>query len=132
MSSVSGIFDLLAQKMSYLNQKQGVLAENIANVDTPGYRELELKPFSFADAMKKADMGMTVTDARHIVPAAMAGVNAKTSVAKGNEVQPNGNSVNLEGQMMEVSKTAADYQTVVAIYHKMTGLFKIAAKGSSS
>lgn len=128
----NGLFDLLTQKMSYLNQKQAVLAENVANVDTPGYKELSLKPFTFSDAMKQADMGMAVTDPRHIVPANMAGTNAKTFKTKGNDVQSNGNSVNLEGQLSEESKTSGDFQLAAAVYHKMVGLMKIAVKGSSS
>jgi flagellar basal-body rod protein FlgB len=132
MSSSTGLFDLLTQKMSYLNQKQSVLAENVANTDTPGYKQLELKPFTFGDALKQADVGMAVTDPRHIVPASMAGSNSKTTQSKDTEVSATGNSVDVEGQMMEVSKTAADYQTMTAIYHKMAGLLKIAIKGSST
>ena len=75
---------------------------------------------------------MTVTDPRHIVPASMAGVNAQTYAAKDTEVTPSGNSVNMEQQMMEVSKTAADYSATTSLYHKWTGLFKIAIKGSSN
>jgi len=131
-SSVAGIFDLLTAKMSYLNQKQGVLAENVANTDTPGYKQLELQAFTFGDAMKQANIGMTVTDPRHIVPASMAGVNAKTIESKDTDVSPSGNSVDLEGQMMEVSKTAIDYQKVTSVYHKMLGLMKIAIKGTST
>ena len=131
-SSISGLLDILTGKMSYLNQKQAVLAENVANSDTPGYRQLDVKPFSFGDAMRQADISMAVTDARHIVPAGMAGVNARTFVAKDAVASPSGNSVDLEGQMMEISKTAADYKTMTAIYHKMTGLFKIALKGSAT
>ncbi|MGB9152306.1 MAG: flagellar basal body rod protein FlgB [Alphaproteobacteria bacterium] len=129
-SSVPGLFDLLQQKMSYLNQKQGVLAENVANADTPGYKQLELKPF--AAALQQASIGMTVTDPRHIVPASMAGVNAKSFASKGTEVSPTGNSVDIEDQMMEVSKTAMDYQSATSMYHKMIGLLKIAIKGSST
>ena len=128
----SGLIALLTQKMSYLNQKQAVLAENVANVDTPGYKQLQIAPFSFGDAMRQANIGMQVTDPRHIVPASMAGVNAKTSVSKDTEVSASGNSVDMEHQMMEISKTSIDYQTVTSLYHKMTGLFKIAIKGSSS
>jgi flagellar basal-body rod protein FlgB len=131
-SSIAGLLDLLTQKMSYLNQKQAVLAENVANVDTPNYKELQIKPFSFGEAMRQADVGMTTTDPHHIIPASMAGVNAHTYKAKDSEILPSGNSVDIEDQMMEISKTSADYQTVASIYHKMTGLFKIAIKGSSS
>jgi flagellar basal-body rod protein FlgB len=131
-SSVSGLLDILTQKMSYLSQKQGVLAENIANADTPGYRQLEVKAFTFGDALRQADIGMAVTDPRHIIPASMAGVNAKTTQSKNTDVSPSGNSVDIEDQMMEISKTSLDYGAMTAIYHKMAGLFKIAIKGSSS
>ncbi len=131
-SSVSGLLDLLARKMSYLNQKQGVLAENVANVDTPGYKQREMQPFTFGDAMRQANIGMTVTNPRDIIPPSMAGVNAKTVISKDVEASPSGNSVDIEQQMTEVSKTSVDYQTMAAIYHKMAGLFKIAIKGSAA
>jgi flagellar basal-body rod protein FlgB len=130
--SLAGLIDVLTSKMSYLNQKQAVIAENVANADTPGYKQLDLKPFSFGDAMRQANVGMAVDDPRHIIPASMAGVNASTIKSKNGETVLSGNSVDLEDQMMEVSKTSADYQTVSSIYHKMTGLFKIAIKGSAT
>ena len=131
-SSFSGLLDIISSKMSYLNQKQAMLAENVANVDTPGYKQRELKAFTFGDALKQADVSMAVTDPRHIIPPTMAGANAKTVESKDTEVQLSGNSVDVEQQMMEVAKTSVDYQTMTSIYHKMTGLFKIAIKGSSS
>ena len=130
-SSVSGIFDLLTRKMSYLNQKQAVLAENVANASTPGYKQLELKPFNFSDALKQAGAGMATTNARHIIPASMAGANAQTVKSKDTEELPSGNTVDMENQMMEVSKTSMDYQTMTSVYRKMTSLFRIAIKGSS-
>jgi flagellar basal-body rod protein FlgB len=129
---MSDLFDLIAQKMSYLYQKQAVLAENVANVDTPNYKQLDVKPFSFEDALHSHDIGMTVTDPNHIIPASMAGVNAKTFASKDTEVLPSGNSVDIEGQMMEVSKTSMDYQKLISVYHKMSSLINIAIKGSSS
>jgi flagellar basal-body rod protein FlgB len=130
-NSIAGIFDALSSKMSYLNQKQSVLAENVANADTPGYKQVALQTFTFGEALKQANIGMTVTNPAHIVPASMAGVNAKTMVDKKATVQPNGNSVDVEGQMMEVSKTAVDYQAMTSIYRKVTALLKTAIKGNS-
>ncbi len=130
-SNITGVFDLLSQKMSYLSRKQAVLAENVANVDTPGYKQLELKPFSFGDALKQAGAGMRVTDPRHIVPGSMAGANAQTVQSKDTEILPSGNTVDIERQMMEVSKTSIDHQTMTSLYHKMTQLLKIAIKGGA-
>src|ERR1700722_5472657 len=108
-TSNTGLMGLLAQKMAYLNQRQAVLAENVANSDTPGYKARDLTPFTFGDALKQASIGMKVTDPHHITPASMSGVNAKTIKTESTETLPNGNSVDLEQQMMEVSKTAVDY-----------------------
>lgn len=126
------LVSLLTQKMAYLNQRQSVLAENVANSSTPGYKERDLAPFTFGDALKQASIGMSVTDSKHIIPASMAGVNAKTVKVKGTETVSSGNSVDVEQQMMEVSKNAVEYQTVTSVLHKMIGLMKIAVKGSSS
>src|SRR3546814_14570951 len=37
------LFDMARRKMSWLGQRQAVLAQNIANSDTPGYRTKELE-----------------------------------------------------------------------------------------
>ncbi|MDE2029578.1 MAG: flagellar basal body rod protein FlgB [Alphaproteobacteria bacterium] len=132
VSGLSSLLNLLSKKMAYLTQKQAVLAENVANADTPGYKELAVKAPSFADAMQQANLSMTVTNAHDILPPGMAGVNAQTYQVKNTQMLPNGNNVDLEQQMMEVSKTSIDYQTVAQVYHKVAGLFKIAIKGSSA
>lgn len=126
------LVSLLLQKMGYLSQRQGVLAENVANADTPGFKARELAPFTFGDALKQASVGMAVTDPRHIIPASMAGTNAKTVRSKESEVTLSGNSVNLEKQMMEVSKNTVEYKEVTSIYHRIGQLFSIALKGSAS
>jgi flagellar basal-body rod protein FlgB len=122
----SGIIRLMTNKMAYLGQRQAVLAENVANVSTPGYKAKDLEPFSFEKAMKEASPGIFVTDARHIIPASMAGVNAATKKARTYETVPSGNSVEVEQQMMEVSKTAIDYQAVSGLYRKVMGMFRTA------
>jgi flagellar basal-body rod protein FlgB len=73
---------------------------------------------------------MATTDPRHIIPASMAGVNAKSVKAKSLETTLSGNSVDLEQQMMNVSSNSVDYQTVAGIYHQITTWFRIALKGS--
>lgn len=119
---------LMSDKMAYLSQKQAVLAQNIANADTPGYKARDLSPFEFKDVLKKASSadGMATTDPKHILPANMAGVNAKTKVMKSAETLPSGNSVELEQQAMQVSQTAIDYQWTAATYKKVTNWMRLA------
>lgn len=120
---------LLAQKMDYLNQRQAVISENIANASTPNYKARDLTPFSFSDALGQAGAGMKVTDPRHIIPASMAGVNAKSVKIKG-EASLSGNTVDMEQEAMKVGQTAIDHQLSSTIYKHVAGWFRIALKGS--
>ncbi|MFO0974420.1 MAG: flagellar basal body rod protein FlgB [Phycisphaerae bacterium] len=49
-----GPMPLLERTLSFLEQRQRVLAENIANVDTPGYRARQLDPKAFQAALRSA------------------------------------------------------------------------------
>ena len=121
----TSLLNVLTGKMAYLSQRQAVLAQNVANANTPGFIAKDLAPFTFTDALKQASSGMKVTNPNHILPSSMAGVNADSKKAQSFETLPDGNSVDLEQQMMKVSQTATDYQSVMAIYKKFMGLFSV-------
>ena len=60
---------LLRERMTWLHQRQDLLAQNVANADTPRYVARDLKAQDFSEALKKAtnqSSGMTVTNVRHI------------------------------------------------------------------
>ena len=127
--SGDNLMRLLTQKMSYLNQRSSVLAENVANANTPTYKAKDLAPFTFGEALSQS-VGVATTDPKHLVPVSMAGVNSKTVKTKSFETLPSGNSVDLEQQMMQVSETSVNYQMVTSIYKQITAWFRIAVKGS--
>jgi flagellar basal-body rod protein FlgB len=124
----SDLISQIVNKMKYLNQRQSVLAENVANANTPGYKAKDLAPLTFGNALQQ--VSMTTTDPRDILPAGMSGVNAQTVSAKSFETLPTGNSVDLEQQMMQVSETSVNYQLMTSVYHQVTSWFRIAVKGS--
>ncbi|MER2520967.1 MAG: flagellar basal body rod protein FlgB [Bdellovibrionales bacterium] len=131
-SSNNGLMGLLSARMGYLSQKQSVYAENVANANTPGYKARDVAAFSFGAALKKAQIGMAVTDSQHIVPASMAGAHSATVKVRDYETTPDGNAVDVEQEMMKVSQTGVEYQLVTSLYRKMTGLLKVALKGNSA
>ena len=124
----SGIISLVSNKLSYLAQKQSVLAQNVANANTPDYKANTLEPFTnfMNRELKGNNDPIKITNNKHIVPASLAGVNSKSQRMDSYETVPTGNSVDLEQQMMEVSKTTVDYQASLAIYQKFTALFRSA------
>ncbi|MBN9578243.1 MAG: hypothetical protein J0H26_07725, partial [Alphaproteobacteria bacterium] len=42
------LFDVLRERMAWLNTRQNVLSTNVANADTPGYGARDIKPMDFA------------------------------------------------------------------------------------
>lgn len=119
----TGLIRLITQKMAYLGQRQAVLGQNVANADTPGFKPKDLKAFSFNDALREAHGAMKITNAKHVLPASIAGVNSATVKMKSYETVPSGNAVDIEQQMLEVSKTSVDYQATTSILQKFHGLW---------
>ena len=120
------LFQALSDKMRWHQERQGVLAENIANADTPGYIERDLKVFSFGDEMKSvASISTSITSPTHI----SASSNGGGSYGKNSspfEVTPSGNGVTLEDEMMKVAGNDMDYQAVTALYTRSIRLLKVA------
>jgi flagellar basal-body rod protein FlgB len=130
--ALGGIFDLLKDKMAYLTQRQGVIADNIANAYTPNFKAKDL--VSFEEVLQKAGGGpgssgiqLAATNAMHF-----GGANSGSSAFKAHndpepyEVKPNGNNVILEQQMTQLAQTSSDYAMVTSLYHKSVGMIKMA------
>jgi len=125
------LFSILRERMAWLNQRQSVLSENVANADTPGFVARDLKPLDFQQALQSADgsriAGLTVTNPRHIVAQATAG-NSDFDVTDTPDVEanPNGNAVSLEQEMIKVSDTQMQFQAAANLYGKAMSLMKTA------
>lgn len=134
MSNTPGLIGLLHQKLGYLGQRQSVLAENVANANTPGYKPKDLAPFSFAQAMQDAQSRSTmnpaslrVTNPGHIGGVgAGSGTNFAVKKMKTTEILPSGNAVNLEQQMSEVSQTAVEYNAYTGLLGRVRSWMKMA------
>lgn len=128
MSSIP-LFSALTEKMKWHQTRQGLLAENVANAETPGYRGRDLKAYGFEDHMRKmsvATIATTATSPGHIVKAG-SGADAFGSRQLNNfEVTPEGNGVTLEDEMMKVTTNQLDYSAVTAIYSRSIRIIKTA------
>lgn len=123
------IFDVLARRMGWLGQRQEVLAQNIANADTPDYRPLDLKadPFDRVLARSVKPVRMAVSDPGHLAGAkADSGQSFKDDRVPGYETAPAGNAVVLEQQLVSVAETQMDFQMMTSLYRKHLGMFRTA------
>lgn len=122
-----GLLKALTRRMDWLGERQRVLAENISNADTPGYRARDIKPVSFGELMRGSQLGIT---ARATQPGHLRGLGGtandqwKRTTTGAYETAPNGNTVNLEQQMISVAETQSDHSLMTSLYRKQVGMLR--------
>jgi flagellar basal-body rod protein FlgB len=120
---------LLRERMTWLHQRQDILAQNVANADTPRYVARDLKAQEFSDTLKKVTSptsSMTVTNVRHIALSNTRTGQFEDLESPDIESNPNGNSVSLETQMIKVSDTQAQFAAAANLYAKAMTMMKTA------
>lgn len=119
------IFSMLRTKMEWHQERQKLLAENIANSDTPGFKPRDLEMPTFDDAPRPA-VGLTLTSGAHIGAVGQGDTNFRAANRHNLQVRPGGNAVNLEDEMMKVAANQMDYQAATTLYTRSLGLIKTA------
>lgn len=123
------LFEAITRRMSWLTERQTVLAENVANANTPGYNEKDLKEPDFKALLGRASSSvhLVATQPGHITMP--AGGNQVGTVDTTEDRTLNGNGVSIEAQMMKVSENAADYALTTTLYKQNMALFKMVLGG---
>lgn len=111
-----------------LSQRQGIISNNIANVDTPGYRAQEL---DFESVMKRAlrsngSIQLAATNGAHLGVANGKRIN-QVSERPGGTARADGNNVDIDTELMEMSVTGIQYQAVSQELSKKLSLLKTIA-----
>ncbi|MFI4964105.1 MAG: flagellar basal body rod protein FlgB [Caulobacterales bacterium] len=133
------LFAMLKSRLGYLSDRQRVIAENVANANTPGYQAHDLKPFDFqlqaqvqAAAGGRAPAGtMAVTQPGHMQPpGARHGVKPVTS--PDSEETLDGNGVVLEDEMIKLTDARMDYDAAIGFYQQSLNMLKTAVRRPGS
>ena len=134
------LMSMLKGKLGYLNDRQKLIAQNVANADTPGYAPKDLKPFTFASAMGSGAsggggggggaLGMTPvrTSAAHLPGKASQSGAWKPQTLSDSEARLDGNQVVLEDQMIKMSEARMDYEAAIGLYQKSLGMLRMAVR----
>ena len=126
----------MGAKMSYLDKRQGVLAQNIANADSPGYRARDLSEVDFGAVLSKVTdskkIRVVTTQAGHM-PSPDSVENSRDLPSKITyEVAPAGNAVILEEQMVKANETTVDYNLLTNLLRKQVSMYKQAIDRQSA
>jgi flagellar basal-body rod protein FlgB len=120
------LFSMLRTKMQWHQERQRLLAENVANADTPTFKPRDLSPLKFDPAQPAGpQVALARTNAAHL--ASFAGSTQFQLDHRGEfETAPSGNAVSLEDEMLKVANNQMDYQAATALYTRGLGLIKTA------
>ncbi len=125
-----GIFNALHTRMGWLTQRQTLVAENVANASTPGFKPRDLTPVNFSDSMsgKSGGIDVTRTNALHIQAQGTGPAGARVIKSPDSEVTMDGNGVVLEEQMLKMAESRMQYEAAIGFYNKSMGLLRLASR----
>lgn len=101
----NSILNVARAMVGHAVERQAVIAENIAHADTPGYRAKDLE--TFAETFAKGQVTTEVVD-------------------NDAAVKPNGNSVSLESQVMNLAQTRGQHEMGLALWEQTMTLYQTA------
>lgn len=100
--------------------RMAVIAENVANADTPGYKAKDLP--AFAEVYETEGLGMRATRPGHLSAPPQSAMPIQ-DIARGNE-SPNGNSVSLEAEMVKSVQARQNHDMALAIYRATSDVIR--------
>ncbi len=136
------LFAMLKSRLGYLTQRQQLIAQNVANADTPGYAPQDLKPFTLPNmgGAGGGTLGMTPvrTNAMHLAGSGSSAAGGSSAAAGSQSWQPqttadsetrmDGNKVVLEDEMMKMTDSRMNYDTAIGLYEKSLSLLQLAMR----
>jgi len=120
METQIGLFSLAEKRLAWVDQRQTLLAQNIANANTPSYQAKDVTPF--AQTLAEIAPDLARTNARHL-----AGTPSKLRSDMHQRPQSkaiDGNAVSMDEQLTKVADTEGTQALVENLYRKYMGLFR--------
>ncbi|MBI2893690.1 MAG: flagellar basal body rod protein FlgB [Deltaproteobacteria bacterium] len=131
MSNLFMGVDALTRTLDYHLERHNVLASNIANVNTPGFRPMELVRETERAAGHQPPL--IATDERHFSAAPAGGGPGEVVVREDQAVRPgaDGNSVSLERESAKIAANDIRYEGAVKIVAHSLAMLRYAANDGS-
>jgi flagellar basal-body rod protein FlgB len=140
-----GMFDnstlpMLEQVVKFTQARHGVLAGNVANLDTPGYKSRDLSPAAFQERLKQAVEKRHEAATRQAVQSPYAPYQAQTTPAQQEAADDFGkvtdslagilrhdeNNTSIEQQVTEIAKNQAQHNMALSLMTAQMRLLRAA------
>ena len=112
------LFNLISQRMEILSQRQKIIAQNVANANTPQYKQIDT-----SSVAGPGQIAMMATTSER--PSGFFTINQSSPQLKyRNNIS--GNDVDLDVEMEHMALVQTDYELMTTLYHKQMTFFNIA------
>jgi flagellar basal-body rod protein FlgB len=106
---------------SYSGARLGLIARNVAQADTPGYKAVDLP--NFADSYQEAEpYGMRATRPGHLT--ARSQMMQPVEQPSGGEMSPDGNTVSLANEMVRSVEVRQQHDMALTVYRNTSDIIR--------
>ena len=125
---ITPLMIMLEKKLDAAALRQKVIANNLANVDTPGFKKSHVE---FEDVLRQAQnkdsLRLRTTDSRHIdFSQNIQAAQARVVIDNSTTIRNDGNNVDIDSEMTALAKNGIDYQAIAQILgNKYSGRKKL-------
>lgn len=116
----NGVFQAAEQRLAWADRRQQVLAQNVANVSTPGFQAKDVSPFGAL----LSDTPLAQTSPLHL--AGNTGTGEARANARKQGRTPDGNSVSVERELAAVADTSGIQELALNLHRSYGTMFKTA------
>ena len=129
-----GLFKRLNARMQWLAKRQSVLAENVANVNTPGYRSRDVTAPRFENAMAAAKSAAPPPppQPKHFRLVSQLAPENTAETDGDEQITISGNSVDLEHELKKAADAAMEHQTMTQLYRKHLEMLRMATSNNGA
>ena len=115
------IFRMSSSMAAHAGKRQAVVAQNVANADTPGYKARRLP--SFSEVVDTPPVRQKATRARHLHGAGPIQANVRIATERG-DPSPDGNTVSVEREMLEAVNVKREHDRALTIYRSALNILQ--------
>lgn len=124
--SSGNAFDIAKRALDGLSVRRDMIGQNIANVDTPGYKAQEV---SFEGLLKQSlnqgtNMTMKTTNSNHLQGTGGGTAAVQVGQRQGGSSRADGNNVDIDQELTQMMETGIRYQALSQIVSKKLSLLK--------
>ncbi|RIY01900.1 flagellar basal body rod protein FlgB [Aureimonas flava] len=121
------LFGLSSRRAEWLSARQAVVAENVANANTPTYRAKDVTPFS--EVLETTALQMSASSPSHLVASAGREFGVDETKQTPWDITHSGNSVSLEQEMLKAGEVSRDFALSTSVAKSFQRMYLSTLKG---